>query len=261
MKSWLDYSDLTYLGESNHGAYFRARPPARLNLSDDVILKVLYRGASDHQWHAVAREIRLLTALDSAYVASILDAGHLDGRLYYTLDYPALGTLQEPVRNLNSDEKLAGLQNGALGLEALHQAGVVHRDFKPAKIFMGADGGRLTDLGTADETRERQGTPVPTGSLGFMAPEVARGDHASVASDVYSLGAAMHSVLAGQPVYPDLPRRNIVGALRHVAGAPVALSLSDVPSGLRDIVEACLAPRPGDRPGSAAEVAQAIGAV
>ena len=141
-----------------------------------MLLKVLYSGASDHQWKAVAREIRLLSTLKSDYIAPLLDAGHDHGRLYYATDYPSLGTLQEPDHALSLPEKLRALEAGARGLVAIHGAGVIHRDFKPAKIFMGETGGRLTDLGTADETRERQGRAVPTGSLSFMAPEVARGE-------------------------------------------------------------------------------------
>lgn len=260
MRDWLDYTDLTYLGESNHGTYFRARPPARLGTEVGVMLKVLYAGASDHQWHSVAREIRLLGELNSDYIAPLIDVGHHNGRLYYALDYPILGTLEDPRRELTLGEKLEALAAGARGLDALHGAAVIHRDFKPSKIFIGRDGGKLTDLGTADHTHERQGTPVPTGSIGFMAPEVARGYYASVASDVFSLGAALHLVLTGARLYPDIPRRNIVSSLDHVAGTAPVLQLAAVPANLREVVSACLASKPADRPGSAAEVADVIAA-
>ncbi|MBM1220862.1 serine/threonine protein kinase [Ponticoccus sp. SC2-23] len=260
LSDWIDYKDLTYLGESNHGTYYRARPPARLGIAVKVMLKVLYRGASDQQWHAVAREIRLLSGIKSKYVASLLDAGHDNGRLYYALTYPALGTLADPVRSLSQSETLRALEAGARGLDVLHRAAVLHRDFKPAKIFIGVDGCRLTDLGTADETQERQGAPVPTGSIGFMAPEVARGYHASVASDVFSLGASMHRVLTGRDLYPDVPRENIVAALRHLASAPPTIMVEGVPEALRPVMKACLAVKPADRPASAAIVADEIAA-
>lgn len=260
LRDWIDYSDLTYLGEGNHGTYYRARPPARLGIGVKVLLKVLFRGSSDHQWHAVAREIRLLSSIQSAYVAPLLDAGHDKGRLYYALTYPDLGTLADPVRPLTQVEALRALEAGARGLDVLHSRAVIHRDFKPAKIFLGSGGSRLTDLGTADETQERQGTPVPTGSIGFMAPEVARGFHASVASDIFSLGAALHEVLTGADLYPDVPRENIVAALGHLAKAPPRIVVDGIPERLRPVVRACLAKKPTDRPENGRTVADEIAA-
>lgn len=260
-RDWGGYTDLVLLGESDHGTYFRANPPGRLGIGVKVLLKVLYRGASDHQWHAMAREIRLLSGMQSNYVAPLLDAGHEAGRLYYAIHYPFLGTLADPVRMLSTTEAIRALECGARGLDVLHRSSVVHRDFKPAKIFLSSDGGRLSDLGTADETHERQGAPVPTGTIGFMAPEVARGGHATASSDVFSLGASIHQVLVGRGLYPDLPRRNIVACLGHVAEVAPRIESGRLPAGLRSVVTACLAARPADRPESAGKVAQDLAAI
>jgi hypothetical protein len=79
MKHWMEYTNLVFMGESNHGLYFRARPPARLGLDHDVALKVLVRDASDFQWHSVAREIRLAGAAVLA-LGRAADRGRPQGR-------------------------------------------------------------------------------------------------------------------------------------------------------------------------------------
>ena len=78
MKTWLDFTDLLFLGESNHGLYFKATPPDRLSIDCDVVIKVLVRDSSDEQWQSVAQEIRLLNEFH------VLDIGD---RLYRLDNY------------------------------------------------------------------------------------------------------------------------------------------------------------------------------
>ncbi len=254
MKHWLDYHDLVFLGESNHGLYFRARPPARLGIDSDVAIKVLVSDASDHQWHSVAREIRHLERISSPYVVRFFEAGHDRGRLYFAMEYAVMGTLARPARPLSRWERLRALAHGTRGLQELHGMGVVHRDVKPAKILVHEAGGRLNDLGIAEDNFVSQGA-IPTGSIGFMAPEVARGEHATARSDLFSVGATLHLLLTGQGIFPGIPRRDMLAALQHIART--APSLADAPDTPRllDLARGCLAADPGDRPPDAATVA------
>ena len=258
MKAWLGYSALRYLGEANHGAYFRAAPPADLGLDGPVLLKILYAGSSDDQWQAFAREIRLLGDLEDPHVVPLLDRGHERGRLHYATEFPVAGTLLEPAEAIDAATAQRALAHGARGLHAVHLAGVVHRDFKPSKVFLSQDGGKLSDLGTADETRMQEGHAVPTGTLGFMAPEIAKGDPASVRSDLFSLGATVHQVLTGQGLYPDLPRQNIVAALGHLATEAPTIARDKLPASIEPVVSACLSQNAKDRPGTALDVARAL---
>lgn len=257
MKTWMDYTNLLFMGESNHGLYFRARPPERLGLAHDVAIKVLVRDATDFQWKSVAREIRLLEKLSSPWVVRLIEAGHKDGQLYYAMEYAVMGTLARPSRKLTTFERVRALAHGAKGLAELHRLGVVHRDVKPAKILVHEEGGRLNDLGIAEEDFLTEGA-IPTGSIGFMAPEVAKGRHASPRSDLFSLGATLHLMLTGTPVFPKIDRKDVLAALRHVSGTRPVVSGDPRFPDLLAVARECLAEDPEARPTDAASVAARI---
>ncbi|MBF9033868.1 protein kinase [Rhodobacterales bacterium HKCCE2091] len=257
MKHWLDYRDLVFLGESNHGLYYRARPPARLGVDSDVAIKVLVRDSSDHQWKSVAREIGHLQQISSPYVVRFLEAGHDRGRLYFAMEYAVMGTLARPARALTRFERVRALAHGTRGLGIIHGMGVVHRDVKPAKILVHETGGRLNDLGISEDNFVSTGA-VPTGSIGFMAPEVALGDHATPQSDIYSVGATLHLVLTGQSVFPDIPRQDLLAALQHVSRTPPVIAEDARFPELLSVVRDCLARDPAARPADAATVADRI---
>lgn len=257
MRHWMDYTKLVFMGESNHGLYYRARPPARLGLDHDVAIKVLVADASDFQWRSVAREIRLLERVSSPWVVRFIEAGHKKGQLYYAMEYAVMGTLARPTRRLSLYERVRAVGHGARGLSALHGIGVVHRDVKPAKILVHEDGGRINDLGIAEEDFVTAGA-IPTGSIGYMAPEVAQGRHASKQSDIFSLGATLHVMLTGAPVFPQVERSNILQALRHVSSTrPVVADDPRFPE-LLAVARDCLAEDPGARPDDAEGVAERI---
>jgi eukaryotic-like serine/threonine-protein kinase len=257
MRDWLDYRDLLFLGESNHGLYYRARPPARLGVDSDVAIKVLVPESSDEQWKCVAREINHLQKISSPWVVRLLDAGHHKGRLFFAMEYAVMGTLARPARPLTRYERVRALAHGTRGLGVLHDIGVVHRDVKPAKILVHETGGRLNDLGIAEDNFVSSGA-IPTGSIGYMAPEVARADHATPKSDLYSVGATLHHVLTGASVFPRIPRHDMLAALHHVARTAPVISEGPRFPKLMAVVRDCLAPNPEDRPASATEVADRI---
>jgi len=260
MKEWLDYTDLHFLGESNHGLYYRARPPGRLGVSGHVSIKVLVRDSSDAQWQSVAREIRLLSSITSPWVVKFYEAGHRNGRLYFAMEHATMGTLAQPSRALTRFERVRALVHAARGLEILHSRGVVHRDVKPAKILVHENGGHLNDLGIAEDDFVSKGA-IPTGSIGFMAPEVANGDHASPSSDIFSLGATLQLLLTGQSIHPAVPGHNLLAAVQHVADTPPRVSGEDEFPQLTGIVRDCLSRDPAERPKNAGEVANRIEAV
>jgi eukaryotic-like serine/threonine-protein kinase len=257
MKQWMDYQDLIFLGESNHGLYFRARPPARLGVDSDVAIKVLVPDSSDHQWKCVAREINHLKQISSPWVVRFLEAGHHKGRLFFAMEYAVMGTLARPSRTLSRYERVRALAHGTRGLGVLHGMGVVHRDVKPAKILVHETGGRLNDLGIAEDNFVEKGA-IPTGSIGFMAPEVAMGDHATPRSDLFSVGATLHLILAGASVFPGIPRHDMLAALQHISTTRPTLSDDPRFPALLALARNCLASNPDDRPEHAAAVADRI---
>jgi serine/threonine-protein kinase len=155
----------------------------------------------------------------------------------------------------------------AEGLDALWQAGMVHRDVKPANILLDRDEtAYITDFGLA---KDSEGTVLtrpgqPLGSMDYMPPEQIRGDPVTGAADTYSLGCVVFECLAGRPPFADREGMRVLWA--HLQDAPPDLRalLPDLPGGVADVVARALAKQPEERPASslafATELAAAAGA-
>ena len=147
----------------------------------------------------------------------------------------------------------------ALALGAAHEAGVVHRDVKPANILLMPDGTvKLTDFGIAravDGSGETQ-TGEILGTPHYLSPEQARGESATGASDLYALGIVGHELLTGKrPFDRGTP---VATAIAQVNDPPPPLP-DHVPGDLRRIIEQCLSKRAADRPRSASELGEVLG--
>ena len=132
----------------------------------------------------------------------------------------------------------------AAGLRAVHDAGIIHRDVKPANVLLDDQGvAVLADLGIA---HGMGAAPSVVGTPFYMAPEAFAG-RASAASDVYSLAATLFELLTGRPPFAGRTPRELMGRIR--AGLPRRQPrLRGVPGKVRRVILAGLAPEPGDRP-------------
>jgi Protein kinase domain len=142
----------------------------------------------------------------------------------------------------------------AEALESIHGAGLVHRDLKPSNVLVAPDGPKVIDFGVA-RAAERIGLSASRGTAGtpaYMAPEQARDtSQASVASDVYSLGATLAFAATGHPPYRG---DSTMDVLARLATEPP--DLSGLPAELTELVTACLQRVPRMRPTSSAMLAQ-----
>ncbi|MDQ3787793.1 MAG: serine/threonine protein kinase, partial [Actinomycetota bacterium] len=147
------------------------------------------------------REGRIAARLQHPQLITVFDVVQDGGQPYLIMEYlpskslSALGTLPP-------DEVARIGAEAAAGLAAAHEAGVVHRDVKPANVLVGDDGTvKITDFGIARVTEDIGGTLTSTfaGTPAYLAPEVAKGGSATYASDVYSLGATLYTAVEGEP--------------------------------------------------------------
>jgi serine/threonine-protein kinase len=147
------------------------------------------------------------------------------------------------------------------GLDALWQAGMVHRDVKPANILLDhAENAYITDFGLAKDSAgtvlTRPGQPL--GSMDYMPPEQIRGDPVTGAADTYSLGCVAFECLVGRPPFADREGMRVLWA--HLQDEPPDLLAErpDVPSGVAEAIRRALAKQPGERPASNGAFAGAL---
>ena len=204
-----------------------------------------------------AQEVAAARKVSGVFTAAVVEADP-------DADLPWLATAFVPAPSLSRMVQAAGplpvstvrwLAAGcAEALESIHGAGLVHRDLKPSNVLVAPDGPRVIDFGVA-RAAERMEVTVSRGAVGtpaYMAPEQARDPHqASVASDVYALGATLVFAATGHPPYRGASVMDVLARL-----ATEEPDLSGLPDELTALVTACMERVPRARPTSSAMLGQ-----
>jgi len=190
----------------------------------------------------------------------VYDAGEADGRPFIVMEYV-------PGRSLAQCGKLAPErivqlgEQACAGLQHAHDAGLVHRDVKPANLLLRDDGVlKIADFGIARAAESTRHTQAGTllGTAAYLAPEQIAGEDATPASDVYSLGAVLYELLTGRAPYEF----SSLGELAAKQADGMIVPASDLePSTPREVEAAvmhALARDPRFRPESAAELAHEL---
>ncbi len=255
-----DYKFVRWLGEGNHGNFYLADTPPRLQLDVAlVVVKVLDGATSNDGFRRATRELRVFASIESPYLVTLFDAGQDGNSFFYAMEYFPMGSLASPSDPVERPQVLRALTDAARAAHALHEAGVAHRDIKPDNIELNEDGAKLSDLGMAQLLTP--GLTVtgmgPIDSVEFIDPTLIRGGRASRATDIWSLGVVTHRAITGRGVYGDLPGDDPLLALRRVLGANPVLDPS-LSAAEAELVRSCLAPEPSDRPPTAEDVAKRL---
>src|SRR3954454_3956144 len=242
-------------GKGGMGVVYRATD---LQLDRPVALKVVAADFADDPGFAdrFKRESRIAASLDHPNVIPIYHAGEEDGRLFVTMRFVEGTDLAELLRR---DKRLAPeravriLAQVAAALDAAHQAGLVHRDVKPANILMDGDHVFLTDFGLSKHARSESDlteTGAVLGTVDYMAPEQVHGGIVDARTDVYALGCVLFQMLSGRVPFE---KSSAVAKLFAHASEP-APRLRDVPEPLADAVTRAMEKEPGRRFQSAGEL-------
>lgn len=247
---------LEKLGEGGMGSVFRALDES---LDRQVALKILRRDvSSDAEFVAKFEdEARVTASVNHPHVVRVFSFGQDAGQYYLAMELVGGGSLDELMLLQGSVAEPQALEVGvqvAEGLQAAHEAGLIHRDVKPGNIlFADAHTAKITDFGLArsidadDSDGEIWGTPY------YIAPEKLDKRPEDFRSDIYSLGGTLFHAIAGRP--PFEAQNATLVALKHLKSQAVSLQAfaPNVSSETAYVVNRMLAKEPEDRYDSYAE--------
>ena len=257
------FADAQEIGRGGFGVVYRCR---QTELDRTVAVKVLTADLDGENRARFFREQRAMGRLTGhPNIVNVLQVGATDrGHPYIVMPYHPLDSLDARIRGsgpLGVDEVLRLGVKLAGALETAHRAGIVHRDVKPANVLV-TDYGEpeLTDFGIAHIAGGFEtGTGTVTGSPAFTAPEVLSGDPPSAASDIYGLGATLFCALTGHAAFERHSGEQVIAQFLRITTQPVPdLREQGIPDDVCAVVERAMATAPGDRPGSAAALGEAL---
>jgi serine/threonine-protein kinase len=247
------YQLLEKLGSGGMADVFRARD---LMLDRYVAIKVLrkdYSNNVDFQNH-FRMEARAAANLSHPNIVTVHDFGFADNLLFIVMEFIPGKDLKQLIRERGRFSVETGIPliiQACAGLGYAHRAGLVHCDVKPHNMLVSTDSRlKVTDFGIARAlatVTPGERTDVVWGSPLYFAPEQARGEAPSPASDVYSIGVVMYELLCGTPPFTASTSEEL--ARLHISARPIPIReyIPDIPSALEEIVMKVLSKEPSAR--------------
>ncbi len=213
------------------------------------------------------QEIATTAALQHPNILPLFDSGNADGFLFYVMPYVEGETLRAKLdreTQLGVDDSVQLIREVADALQYAHERGVVHRDIKPENILLHAGRPMVADFGIALAVSAAAGgrmteTGLSLGTPHYMSPEQATAEkNITARSDVYSLGAVLYEMLAGQPPHLGGSAQQIIMKIVTEPVEPVTRYRKTVPPNVAAALAQALQKLPADRFVSARAFADAL---
>jgi len=254
---------LDCLGSGGMGVVYLAHDFA---LDRRVSLKLLRPSGKDPEGRRerLVSEAQALARVSHPNVLTVHDVGTWEDEVYLALEHVEGETLRTWLdRAPRTSAEIRGMfLQAARGLQAIHEAGLVHRDVKPENLLVGRDGRlRVADLGLAVTTGSAAAAPetLRPGTPGYMPLEQHRGESLDARADQFSLAVAIHEALIGHRPYGSrgASREVLEARLGRGPAAEVPRSRA-IPPRLRRALAAALSPDRADRPASLVPLIEAL---
>jgi DNA-binding SARP family transcriptional activator len=251
------YQTEAEIGRGGMGVVYRARDTL---LERDVAVKELSGAALDAAGQTrLLHEARAAASLNHPNIVSVFDAGEASGMLFIVMELVEGGTLGE-TRPAELRDIIRVARQICSALEHAHAQGVVHRDLKPENVLLAPDGcAKLVDFGLARSVSSRlTNEGIITGTVFYLAPELALGQGFDGRADLYALGVMLYELTTGRlPFTGDDPVAVITQHL-HAPVVPPRAKNPDIPLALDTLIMRLLSKSPQDRPSSAADVLRVL---
>ncbi len=262
------YKLLGHIGSGGMSMVYRA---AHVLMHRQAAIKVLPRARVEDSSYLARfyQEAQAAARLDDRNIVRIYDVDN-DGDIHYIVmeyvDGPDLQKLVKADGPLDYETAANYIAQGAIGLEHAHQAGLIHRDVKPANFLVDDKGVvKILDMGLARFVDDDKASLTVAheenvlGTADYLAPEQALDSHSvDERADIYGLGCTLYFLLTAHPPFPEgtLPQR----LMMHQTKAPARIEIDrpDAPKELVAICERMMAKSPDARPQKAADVASLL---
>jgi serine/threonine protein kinase/ABC-type branched-subunit amino acid transport system substrate-binding protein len=291
---WLGpYRILKLIGSGGMGIVFQAEDT---DLERRVALKVMHNEAARDpvSCQRFLREARMTAAVHSDYIINIHQVGQHNDRPFFAMELLHGETLAARLHRgdrPNTAQFLDLALQIARGLEAAHEAGLIHRDIKPGNIWLETKDevrrrkdeqskdrsdssfllhpssfqrAKILDFGLArpaEDTRILTRVGMAVGTPAYMSPEQAEGKEVDGRSDLFSLGCVLYEVASGEPPFPGSSVFAVLTAVAFRDPRPLAEVNPSLPKELAELVMRMLAKKPEERPASASAVVEALEAI
>ena len=256
------YRIIEQLGAGGMGIVYKAHDT---RLDRTVALKFLppHLNSDETSKKRFIQEARAASALDHANICTIHDIDEdEDGKLYIVMSYYDGQTLKYVL-----DEGPVSVENAVLfgsqiaaGLARAHEAGIVHRDMKPANIMVTERGEiKILDFGIAklSEGIDLTKTGSTVGTAAYMSPEQAKGESVDRRSDIWSVGVLLYEMITGKQPFDGSYEAALIYGIVNATHDPIDV---EMPDGLSELIDRCLSKDPKNRFDSSVELSEALGA-
>lgn len=263
------------LGPDGDSRAYLAHAPGRLGLpGDPVCVKMIEGQHTRDQFRQVLDRLRVFSVADPEHLITLYEMGSVSrsgpatGRthpgantdyVWVSMTHQHVGSLVDPSVNLSRQALVHAVARAARGVHALHELGLAHGAIKPSNILFGTTGPVLADIELRSCLQPNLTLPAGTmlADIELTDPAVIRGMAPSRASDIWSLGATLHRVLTGLPLYPTSPDDDMLATLRRIGLTRPTLG-ENLTVQEATHIERCLAPDPAERPPTARALAEAL---